>query len=210
MTTSIVFYVSIIATAANGILTGASLDQSIKQLPARHKIGVIAFSQYSQAADLSNGILWYAILGIGAACVTIADAVVAFAAKIPLSHGLPISIAAFFSLLHSLVTMQAAPINFNQRNVATDEKALAKVLNQFESGKQFVLFFKFVRLQPLFGYSFPIADLFTFSFLRYASAPLNVRAVCLAQRLTYPCLKLLTYLNLSCRRMWLMRRFDSN
>jgi len=30
------------AAGANGLLAGASLDQSIKQLPARHRIGVLA------------------------------------------------------------------------------------------------------------------------------------------------------------------------
>ena len=29
---------------ANGLLVGVSLDQSIKQLPARHRIGVTAFA----------------------------------------------------------------------------------------------------------------------------------------------------------------------
>jgi hypothetical protein len=38
--------------------------------PARHRIGVIAFSDYSRAGDLGRGIAWYAALGIGAALLT--------------------------------------------------------------------------------------------------------------------------------------------
>ena len=38
---------------ANGILAGASLDQSIKQLPSREKIGAVRYSEYSRAADLA-------------------------------------------------------------------------------------------------------------------------------------------------------------
>ena len=49
------------ATALNGILAGASLDQSIKQLPSRHRIGPVAYSTYSRASDLGNGIPWYVI-----------------------------------------------------------------------------------------------------------------------------------------------------
>ncbi|MGH2514139.1 MAG: hypothetical protein ACRDHP_00640, partial [Ktedonobacterales bacterium] len=64
------------AAALDGILAGASLDQSIKQLPARHRMGVVAFSAYSRAADLGNGVVWYALLGVGAAVITIAAAVV--------------------------------------------------------------------------------------------------------------------------------------
>jgi hypothetical protein len=62
------------AVVAKGLLVGASLDQSVKQLPARHRIGVEAFSAYSQAADLRNGVAWYATLGLGAAAVTLAAA----------------------------------------------------------------------------------------------------------------------------------------
>jgi len=46
-----------LATAVDGVLAGASLDQSIKQLPARHRIGVLAFSAYSRASDQANGVL---------------------------------------------------------------------------------------------------------------------------------------------------------
>lgn len=44
------------ATALNGIATGASLDQGSKHLLASHRIGVVAYSNYSKAADLDNGI----------------------------------------------------------------------------------------------------------------------------------------------------------
>jgi hypothetical protein len=55
------------ALALIGPLTGMSLDQSVKQLPARHRIGVAAFSAYSRAADLVNGVYLYAPFGVGAA-----------------------------------------------------------------------------------------------------------------------------------------------
>jgi hypothetical protein len=75
---SLTFVLILAATAADGLLAGASLDQSIKQLPARHKIGLVAYSEYSRASDLGPGILWYGILGVGAAVLTIAAAVAAF------------------------------------------------------------------------------------------------------------------------------------
>src|SRR5512133_2145373 len=58
------------------LLVGASLEQSIKQLPARHRICPAAFAAYSQAADLRNGIPWYATLGLGAPALTLAAATV--------------------------------------------------------------------------------------------------------------------------------------
>ena len=122
----------VLATAANGILTGASLDQSIKQLPARHRIGMIVYSKYSQAADLGNGILWYAAIGIGAAVLTIASAVAAYFNGLNTSITTPLYIAAILAVLHSLATTQAAPINFSQREVAQDEETLARVFKRFE------------------------------------------------------------------------------
>jgi hypothetical protein len=120
------------ATAADGILAGASLDQSIKQLPARHRMGVVAFSVYSQASDLGPGIIWYAILGIGAAALTVATAAVAFLQGIALQHAMPVYGAAVLAVLHSLATTQAAPTNFRQRKVANDEAALKAIFNRFE------------------------------------------------------------------------------
>jgi hypothetical protein len=109
--------------AMNGMLTGASLDQSIKQLPARKRIGVTAFSNYSQAADLGPGVPFYAVLGIGAAATTIVGSL--------RFKGNPAAVAAGgFSILHSLVTALAAPTNFSQRRYH-DESSLARVFNKF-------------------------------------------------------------------------------
>ena len=35
----------LVAVIGNGLLVGASLDQSIKQLPTRRRLGVVAFSE---------------------------------------------------------------------------------------------------------------------------------------------------------------------
>lgn len=119
------------ATALDGLLAGASLDQSIKQLPARHRMGMVAFSAYSRAADLGNGVLWYGILGVGAALITIAAGVATWMAGIPVGQALPLWSAVGFSVLHSLVTTQAAPTNFSQCKVAGDEAALMRVFDRF-------------------------------------------------------------------------------
>jgi hypothetical protein len=63
-----------LATVVDGLLAGASLDQSIKQLPARHRIGMRAFSAYSRASDLASGLFWYAPLGIAGVVLTLAAA----------------------------------------------------------------------------------------------------------------------------------------
>ncbi len=121
------------ATAANGLLAGASLDQSIKQLPARRRIGAIDYSAYSRASDLGNGIAFYAALGVGAATLTIAAAVSAHRHEPQSRRTPPLYAAAGLAVLHSLATMRAAPTNFSQRKVAQDdETALAEIFDRFE------------------------------------------------------------------------------
>jgi hypothetical protein len=124
----------ILALAFDGILAGASLDQVIKQLPARHEIGPKAFSAYSQAADLSNGVIWYGMIGIGSALFTIAAAISLFIQQRNYSYyyAIPIYAAAILSIAHSIVTAYAAPTYFQQLKVSDDEQALIQVFNHFE------------------------------------------------------------------------------
>jgi len=120
-----------IATVVDGVLAGASLDQSIKQLPARHQIGVRAFSAYSRAADLSNGVAWYASLGIGGALLTLAAAGLSLLA-VPAREAAPVLLAGGLAIAHSFTTARAAPINLSQRTVGDDEVALRSIFSRFE------------------------------------------------------------------------------
>jgi hypothetical protein len=122
----------IAAVAFNGVLSGASLDQSIKQLPARRRMGVIAFSAYSRAADLGNGIVWYAAIGVGAALLTIGAAVGAYLRVAPAAVAIPLYLAALASLLHSFTTTQAAPTLFQVRQVKDDAARLTLIFDRFE------------------------------------------------------------------------------
>jgi hypothetical protein len=60
------------ALAFNGMLAGMSLDQGIKQLPARKRIGPAAYAQYDKAADLGPGVTLYSVFGIAAALLVLA------------------------------------------------------------------------------------------------------------------------------------------
>jgi hypothetical protein len=125
------FWLTLAATAATGLIAGASLDQAIKQLPARHRIGIEAYSAYSQAADLGNGILFYGVLGISSALLAIAAAIVVHMAALPMAVWLPTDLGALLAVLHSLTTARAAPTNFSQRRVQGDPAALSRVFNRF-------------------------------------------------------------------------------
>jgi len=126
------FLLLLAAAGANGLLAGASLDQSIKQLPARRRIGVVPFSRYSEAADLSNGVAWYASLGIGTAALTLAAAVAGLLGHPNTPTAIALWGALVATLVHSLATSRAAPINFRQRQLGDDEAALAELFDRFE------------------------------------------------------------------------------
>ena len=121
-----------LATSVDGLLAGASLDQSIKQLPARHRIGMRAFSAYSRASDQGNGFFWYVPLGIGGAILTIAVAVWALALQLPPGRSIPLVAAGVLAVAHSITTARAAPINLSQSKVSEDETALAAIFQSFE------------------------------------------------------------------------------
>lgn len=120
-------------TALSGIGAGASLDVSIRQLPARHRIGVLAYSAYSQATDLGTARVWYPPLGIGTLLLALATAVVAFFQQVALPHALPIYVAAALWVVHLLITLiWALPTLPRQRQFPHDEHQLAALFNRFE------------------------------------------------------------------------------
>jgi hypothetical protein len=98
-----------LAIVVDGLLAGASLDQSIKQLPARHRIGMRAFSTYRRASDLASGVFWYACLGIAGAVLTLASAAWGLALELSPDQRLPLLLAAALAIAHSLRTARAGP-----------------------------------------------------------------------------------------------------
>jgi hypothetical protein len=121
----------IAATTLTGILCGTSLDQSIKQLPARRTIGMKAFSNYAKAADLKNGVIWYAVTGIGAAAASIITAIIVWKNHSAESYSIPIYLGGVFAICHTICTTQAAPLYFSQKKI-TDEGELKKLFDKFE------------------------------------------------------------------------------
>ena len=129
----ITLILAIATTALIGPGAGMSLDQSIKQLPARRRIGTVAYSAYSRAGDQGNGLFLYPPIGIGTLLFAIAAAVSGHLCRLPGTLQAPLDISGIFAILHSLATTRAAPINLSQRKYEpTDEANLARVLDRFE------------------------------------------------------------------------------
>ena len=123
--------VTLAALAADGLLAGLSLDKVIVQLPARRRIGAVAYAAYARSADLGNGVAYYAVVGVGAAALTIA----AFAAAAARgSSGTVTGLlagAAALSVLHSIATGRAAPTMFKIGRAEDTQAALAPLLARF-------------------------------------------------------------------------------
>ncbi len=129
--------ISFIAAAAlTGLLCGASLDQSIKQLPARHVIGMKAFSSYAKAADLKNGVIWYALLGIGAALTSIITAIITWHSHAYENYALPLYLGGIFAICHTICTALAAPTYHKQKKI-NEEEELKKLFHKFETIQTF-------------------------------------------------------------------------
>src|SRR5882724_3132025 len=93
-----------IAATLNGLLAGASLDQSIEQLPARHRIGLRSYLAYTQASHMANGRFWLIPLGILGPLLTLAAAVSAIPLGLPAGRAVPAYLAAVLSAAHVLTT----------------------------------------------------------------------------------------------------------
>jgi hypothetical protein len=110
----------------------ASLDQLIKQVPARHRIGVVAYSAYSRPADFHTGLPYYVPIIVG--WVVLIPVAVIAGWKDGASQRLLALMAMGTGLaVHALVTgLFAAPTLLSQRRLRPDdEKALAILFDRF-------------------------------------------------------------------------------
>lgn len=131
MTINLTLILILAATIVTGLLAGVSLDKAIVQLPARHRMGIVAFATFSRANDLGNGLIAYPVLGITAALLTILATVVAFLQKTPFQHAWPLYLSALLSVLHSFTTSRAAPNLLRLRQSTNDEALLSEIFDRF-------------------------------------------------------------------------------
>lgn len=118
------------ATVVNAVMVGATLDQSIKQLPARHRIGPLAYAGYAKAADFAGGLRWYPPLGVATLLVTPGAAIAGLLDHPTGQQTTALVLAAAGTIAHTLVTARAAPAFLSLREVDDEETATA-ILDRF-------------------------------------------------------------------------------
>lgn len=120
-----------IATAINGLLAGLNVDTALVKLPARRRIGAIAYATFARGNDLGNGLLVYPLLGVGAALLTVLTTLFAFISQGSMEVLLPLSLATLLSLLNTVATTRAAPLMLSLKNTPDDEALLSAKLDRF-------------------------------------------------------------------------------
>ena len=126
----ILFWI-LLATAINGLLSGLNVDTALVKLPARRRIGAVAYATFARGNDLGNGLVVYPILGIGAALFTVLATAIAFLEHSPVRLLVLLSLASLLSLLHTFTTTRAAPLMLSIRNTPDDEAILTTILDGF-------------------------------------------------------------------------------
>jgi hypothetical protein len=97
-----------LATAVNGRLSGLNVDTALVKLPARRRIGAVAYATFARGNDLGNGLFVYPLLGISAALLALLTTVLAFVARSPQEVLILLTMASLLSILHTLATTRAA------------------------------------------------------------------------------------------------------
>jgi hypothetical protein len=119
-------------TAFEGLRAGAGTFRILIDLPARSRIGPVAFAAFSRATDLSTaGVVFYATYGIGGAILTCATWVALARAHAPRDIRFLSALAAVCSLAVLVLTARAAPLMWRVGSSADDAALLSDLLDRF-------------------------------------------------------------------------------
>jgi hypothetical protein len=142
-----------LAVIFNGLLAGMSIDTSLVKLPARRRIGNIAYAVFARGNDLGNGIIVYSALAISAGLFVIAATIIALLEKINNNLLLQLIIASITTVIHFIGTVKAAPVMLSIKNTPDDEAVLKGKFDKFERWHGFRACFQLVTFLILL-YSF--------------------------------------------------------
>ncbi|MGZ3687215.1 MAG: hypothetical protein ACXWPM_02075 [Bdellovibrionota bacterium] len=123
----------VVTTAFEAMRMGASVFRALIDLPARHRIGSVAFAEFSRATDLSaTGFAFYIAYGIGGALLTGAMWVVSIRTRAPFFVQRLAAVSAICSLLILVLTTQGAPYMLRVGSSPNDPVLLDQLFEGFE------------------------------------------------------------------------------
>jgi hypothetical protein len=115
-----------LAAAANGLVAGVSFEVAAVKLPARRRIGSVAYAQFARGADLGNGKVVYPALAIVTALLTFAATLVAYLRLAGSAITLALGLASLGTVLHFAATAKAAPIMLSIGRAPLDEEPVLR------------------------------------------------------------------------------------
>jgi hypothetical protein len=128
---NLVMFLIAFAVVINGLLAGLNVDTALVKLPARKRIGALAYATFARGNDLGNGLVVYPLLGIGAVLFTVLATAIAYLERSSMGPLLLLSLASLLSLLHTFATTRAAPIILSIKDAPDDEALLRAKLDRF-------------------------------------------------------------------------------
>src|SRR6266513_4598348 len=126
----ILFFLIVLATFTDGIFAGIAMQKLFVELPARKKIGAIAFARYARASDMGNGFYVYPGLAIGGMLLKVLIYVLALRAGYPPQVVVPIGLAVAFNIGVLVTTAFAAPQLLRLRRTDDKEELLSPLLEK--------------------------------------------------------------------------------
>jgi hypothetical protein len=128
---SAVLVCTILAVAFNGTLAGGSLDVALVKLPARKRIGALAYARFARGNDLGNGLFVYPSWAILSTLLVFAATITAFAGGAAARLLFLLSASSAASILHFIATSRAAPVMLSIGTAPDDESILSSKLDLF-------------------------------------------------------------------------------
>ena len=120
------------AIAFEGLRAGAGTFRVLLDLPARMRLGPIAFAEFSRATDLSTtGVAFYILFGLGGAVITCWTWLIAVGSITPPVIRRLLATAAVSSLLILVMTVQAAPLMWRVGSSPPDPALISDLLDRF-------------------------------------------------------------------------------
>jgi hypothetical protein len=130
-TTNVVTAVAVTA-GFEGLRAGAGTFRVLLDLPARARIGPLAFADLSRATDLSTtGLVFYAVFGFGGALLTGLTWFLAMRHRAPTMIRRLLAVSVVASLLVLVFTTQAAPLMWRVGAAPADPALIAELLDRF-------------------------------------------------------------------------------
>src|SRR5450631_1236252 len=121
-----------VAVTFEGLRAGAGTFRALLDLPARGRVGPLAFADFSRATDLSMvGVVFYVVFGVGGALVTGLTWLIAVRSHAPVVVRRLLATSAIASLLVLALTTQAAPLMWRVGSAPADPALLAGLLDRF-------------------------------------------------------------------------------